>query len=378
MEGLTMKNSLYAALLVFAFCLILSGDGWAQNPAAEWQKSKHSDRELPANDVGVWELRNLDTAMCGRCHTEQGFKAWAPQLMRGDPAPIKKPNGEKADEAFIKELGMTKAEVRPITCVACHSQGAELRVKDDIPMLPNGLAVRAAGKGALCMACHNTRNGRIAWDTPAKNYMQPHNASQTDVLLGKNVYFYNDTVDSESPHAAFTKDSCVECHQTLGTGGHTFKPAECGACHGDKVKEAFVQNGVGDLQKQLAAAILKKLMASKEKVACVTSYDLKLDKDTANVAVDGKQIRAIEIPPDGIHGQISLKLTLGDRKEIYSQMGNIKDGCGVDGKPVFEMSNPVIGALWNYLLIQYDGSKGVHNPRFTRNVLITTIDTISK
>jgi len=373
-----MKKSLYAAFLAFTLCLVVSNYASAQNPAAEWQKSKHSDRELPANDAAVWELRKLDTAMCGRCHTEQGFKAWVPQLMKGDPSPIKKPNGEKADEAFIKELGMTKAQVRPITCAACHSQGSELRVKDDIPMLPNGLAVHGVGKGALCMTCHNTRVGRITWDTPPKNYLQPHNAAQTDVLLGKNVYFYNDTVDSESPHAAFTKDSCVSCHKTLSTGGHTFKPAECAACHGEKVKEAFVQNGIVDLQKQLAVAILKKLMASRDKVACVTSWDPKLDKDTPNFVLDGKQIKAIEIPPDGVHGQISLKFMLPDGREIYSQMGNIKDGCGVDGKPVFAMSDPVIRALWNYLLIQYDGSKGIHNPRFARNVLITTIDAISK
>jgi len=29
-------------------------------------------------------------------------------------------------------------------------------------------------------------------------------------------------------------------------------------------------------------------------------------------------------------------------------------------------------------LIENDGSKGVHNPTFARNVLITTIDAISK
>ena len=91
-----MKKPWYAALLGFTLCLVMSGYALAQNPAAEWQKSKHSNKELAANDAGVWELRKLDTAMCGRCHTEQGFKAWVPQLMKGDPAPIKKPNGEKS------------------------------------------------------------------------------------------------------------------------------------------------------------------------------------------------------------------------------------------------------------------------------------------
>jgi hypothetical protein len=144
------------------------------------------------------------------------------------------------------------------------------------------------------------------------------------------------------------------------------------------VKEAFVQNGFTDLHKQLGDAILKKLTASKDKLACVVSWDPKSDKDTPNVAIDGKRIKQIEIPPDGIHGQISLKFVMDDGKEIYSQMGNMKTACGDAGKPVFATSDPVVRALWNYLLFQYDGSKGVHNPRFARNVLLTTIEAMSK
>jgi hypothetical protein len=374
-----MKKLMYIALLVIMLGLVCPSSTSAQNPTVEWQKSKHSNRELAANDAGIWEIRKLDTAHCGRCHTEQGFKAWVPQLMKGDPSPLKKPDGQKADEAFIKSVGMTKAEVHPITCAACHTEGAELRVKDNVAMLPNGLTVRGLGMGALCMTCHNTRNGRISWDSPDPKlrYTQPHEAAQTDVLLGKNVYFYNDTGETESPHAAFTSNSCVSCHKGLSKGGHTFKPAECDACHGEKVKESFVQEGIANLQKQLRGAIVKKVMASREKVACLVSWDPKTDTDTPNTVVDGKQIKTVEIPM-GIHGQISLKFTLQDGREIYSQMGNIKDACGEQGKPVFATSDPVVRALWNYLLFWYDGSKGVHNPRFTRNVLLTTIDAISK
>jgi hypothetical protein len=143
------------------------------------------------------------------------------------------------------------------------------------------------------------------------------------------------------------------------------------------MKEAFVQTGTVELLKQLAAAIEKKILPVKEKIACVTSWDPKTDKDIPNTALDGKQIKSVEIPP-GIHGQISLKFILQDGKAVYSQMGNIKDACGDQGKPVFATSDPVVRALWNYLLFVYDSSKGVHNPRFTRNVLIATINEMSK
>jgi len=372
-----MEKAKYVGLLVLVLCLVIAGSASAQNQSAQWQKSKHGNKELPVHEA-TWEGRQENAAHCARCHSEQGFKAWVPQLLKGDSAFIKKPDGSKADEAYIKSLGLTKDKVQPITCAACHSSGSALRIQNNIPVLPNGLTISAVGKGALCMACHNTRNGRIAWDSPdPKRYTQPHEAAQTDVILGKNVFFYNDTGETESPHAVFTGNSCVACHKALGKGGHTFKAGECSACHGAKMKEAFVQNGTVELHKQLAAAIEKKVSAVKEKIACVTSWNPKTDQDAPNTAIDGKQIKAVQIPT-GIHGQVSLKFILQDGKEVYSQLGNVKDACGDQGKPVFTTSDPVARALWNYLLFEYDGSKGVHNPSFTRNVLIATINAISK
>jgi len=374
---MAMKKTICMGFFVLALSFVFAGFAASQNPSADWQKSKHANKHL-AQDEATWEGRKEDTAHCARCHSEQGFRAWLPQLLKGDPGLFKKPDGSKADEAYIKSLGLTKDQVKPIVCTTCHTTPPTLRVQDNIPMLPNGVTVRAVGKGALCMACHNTRNGRVAWDTAdPKRYVQPHEAAQTDVILGKNVFFYNDTGDTASPHALFTGNSCVACHKHLGTGGHTFKAGECGACHGEKLKEAFVQTGTAELLKQLSVAIQGRVMAGKDKIACVTAWDSKTDKDTPNVAIDGTQIKAVEIPP-GIHGQISLKFILQDGKEVYSQMGNIKDACGDQGKPVFATSDPVVRALWNYLLFTYDGSKGVHNPRFARNVLNATINAIAK
>jgi cytochrome c553 len=372
-----MKKIMYFGFLVLVICFFFPGFTAAQNPSAEWQKSKHANNQA-AIDEATWEGRQETAAHCGRCHSDQGFRTWLPQLLKGDPDLIKKPDGSKADEAFIKSLGLTKSQVKSTTCTTCHDNSFQLRVQNNIPLLPNGLTVRAVGKGALCMACHNTRNGRIAWDNPdPKSYTQPHDAAQTDTLLGKNVFFYNDTGDTASPHATFTGNSCVACHKELSKGGHTFKAGECNVCHGSKMNEARVQAGTVELLKQLSSAIEKKILAGKDKIACVTSWDPKTDKDTPNTSIDGKQIKSVEIPP-GIHGQISLKLNLQDGKTIYSQMGNIRDACGQQGKPVFATSDPVVRALWNYLLFDYDGSKGVHNPVFTRNVLNTTINTMAK
>jgi len=372
------RTILFSALLIPLLCLTVADRAPAadKSPMEQWRESKHSNRHL-AQDEATWEGRQEAAAFCGRCHSSQGFRAWVPQLLNGDPGPFKKPDGSKADEAYIKSLGMTKDQVQPINCGACHSTVPALRIKDSIPMLPNGVAVKDAGKGALCMACHNTRNGRITWNSAApKDFTQPHDAAQADVLLGKNVYFYDDTGDTASPHLS-VGDACVTCHFQRGTTGHEFKPGKCSECHDQKTDEKEVQKGAEDLLKQLSDAVVKKLMANKDKIACVTSWDPKKDKDTPNTAIDGKQIKAIEIPP-GIHGQISLKFKMQNGKDIYSQLGNIKDACGDQGKPVYATSDPAVRALWNYLLFTYDGSKGVHNPKFARNVLAATINEMSK
>jgi len=103
----TMKKKMFSVLMVSVLCLVFVGAAASQNPTAEWQKSKHANRELAVHEA-TWEGRKEMTAHCARCHGEQGFRAWLPQLMKGDPAFFKKPDGGKADEAYIKSLGLTR------------------------------------------------------------------------------------------------------------------------------------------------------------------------------------------------------------------------------------------------------------------------------
>jgi len=96
-----MKKTKYVGILVLALCLVVVGSTAAQNQSAQWQKSKHANKELPVHEA-TWEGRQENTAHCARCHSEQGFKAWVPQLLKGDAGFIKKPDGSAADEAYIK------------------------------------------------------------------------------------------------------------------------------------------------------------------------------------------------------------------------------------------------------------------------------------
>lgn len=376
-----IKFSITLVTLVFAGLMLLTGspEAVAQsqgNPFAEWSRSKHANLELAQEEATV-ESRGVTAAHCGRCHSEQGFVAWVPQLLNGDPGNIKKPDGSPADIDYLTSLGLTHDSVRPITCLACHGDGFALRVLDSAPMLPAGFDAVAVGAGALCMSCHNTRNGRITWnatDTGTLAYRGPHEAAQADVVMGKNAYFVNDTLDLASPHALYTGDSCVTCHVHMGKEGHTFEAATtvCAQCHGPALSIEFVQRPIEQLENQLKAAIERKVLAVRGQIGFVRSWNPATDVYT-DMTLDGNQITGIaEILT--IHGQSSFRLGLGNGTEVYTRVADILQAAG--GNRVFATTDPVVRACWNYLLFEYDGSKGVHNPGFARDVLMATISAL--
>jgi hypothetical protein len=249
-------------------------------------------------------------------------------------------------------------------------------VVDNVPMLPSGFDAVAVGQGALCMSCHNTRNGRVSWDTadPGR-YTGPHESAQADVVMGKNVFFLNDTLDWASPHALYTGDSCVTCHMVLGKEGHTFEAAasSCAQCHGPAFTIEFVQRSIEQLEQQLKTAIERRVLAVRGQIGVVRAWDPVTDVYTDNFALDGNLIGGV-VQILTIHGQIGVRFSLTDGREVYTRIGDIKDGPG--GRVIFATSDPVVRASWNYLLIEHDGSKGVHNPSFARDVLMATSNAI--
>jgi len=380
---MTRKSALkYAGIFLLGLGLLVAGLQAASSgdPSTEWAKSKHANRDTAIAEATV-ESRGPLAAHCGRCHSEQGFLAWLPQLAKGNIGPITKPDGTPADVPYLTSLGLTKDKVQPITCTACHGEGFALRVADNTYDLPAGFKAMAVGAGALCMTCHNTRNGRITWNAAdAGRYTAPHESAQTDIILGKNSYFFDDTIERAAAHALFVGDSCVTCHKVLSNkldpakGGHTFEPAGnvCTSCHGPEMKKEFVQEPIEKLLKQVKAAIEKRVLAVRADIGIVRAWDPTTGRFTDNFAIDGKQIKGIDIL--SIAGQIGFKFTLADGREVYSQVGDIRANVlGLAGRRIFETSDPIVRASWNYLLVEHDGSLGVHNPSFTRDLLIATI-----
>jgi len=359
-------------LVVAVFVVAVAAKG-AGDKRQEWASSGHANRELAREEATV-ETRGATAAHCGRCHSEQGFLAWLPQLNRGNSGLITKPDGSAADTQFLANLGLTKFSVRPQTCKTCHNDDYSIRVTQSTAVLPAGFRAIGVGLGAQCMTCHNTRNGAVAWnlDDP-KRYTAPHTAAQADVIMGKNAFFVPPAETTISPHASFIGDACVTCHLRFGKEGHTFKASTdvCTRCHGPEMRAARVQDGIKVTLHEVEQAIGARILARRDRIAAIGSWDPKTDATAANFRVDGSQITEVHLTE--IHGQSSLKFTLRGGRELYSQLGAVLDASG---KAVVPTNDPIVRAAWNFFLIEGDDSFGVHNPRFARTVLLATLDAL--
>jgi hypothetical protein len=140
------RRILSVALLLVGLVAIGGLMAASLDPAQEWLKSKHANRET-AIAVATVESRGPLAAHCARCHSEQGFLAWLPQLMAGNPGLIVDPNtGKPAEVPYLTQLGLTKEKVQPITCTVCHGEGFALRVPRQHPHAASGLCGRGRGR----------------------------------------------------------------------------------------------------------------------------------------------------------------------------------------------------------------------------------------
>ncbi|MDQ7842371.1 MAG: hypothetical protein QN141_03755 [Armatimonadota bacterium] len=340
---------------------------------AQWATTGHANRELARLEATV-DHRGAFAAHCARCHAEQGFLAWLPQLNAGNPGFIAKPDGSAADIPFLTNLGLTRFSVRPVTCATCHNPDFTVRVTQSTAVLPSGFRAIGVGLGAQCMTCHNSRNGARAWNLEdPRSYSAPHTASQADVIMGKNAFFVPPAEATISPHATFVGDACVTCHMRFSKASHTFKAAEnvCVRCHGADMTAQRVQSGIETTLHEVEKAITARILARRDRIATIRAWDPKTDVYTDNVRLDPAQITALHLTE--IHGQIGLKFTLREGRELYSQIGSVVDRAG---RPVVATNDVIIRAAWNYFLIEGDDSLGVHNPRFARTVLLATLDAL--
>ncbi len=395
-------------------CISCHGEPPRHGRGQQWEESGHGNYELAIDDATV-ETRGALSAHCGRCHTGQGFLAW---IAQGDLT--KQIQGAKGNATVdeLKAMGLTKDTVQPQTCVVCHDphkQGttsgepntATVRISGDTAMLPAGFQAKNVGNGAICMTCHNTRNGLFNDTATTEIYTGPHEAAQTDVLMGENAYFVS--TGQRSPHSEL-KDTCATCHMektpppaeySFNGGGtnHAFKASItiCSNCHSSTFNGEAIRTGVDNKLSNLGA-IIEQYMLNKIPVSVMTkdytvhevsgkSYDVA----SSATAVSKDNIVSIKLTETPLHGQDAFVLKFKNPVTFtYTPTGENPHSLSLlqaevqlgsvtlpDGKTtVIASTDNLVKACWNYFLIKNDSSKGVHNPTFANEVLDATINAL--
>jgi hypothetical protein len=394
---------------------------------SQWKNSGH------ASLATVTFNSNPDgtlSASCACCHTAQGFKAYVRILPTA--------NGDRSKTILPASLRVSNAE--PISCAACHVSHNEGQSKSaamgntyqDVNaanlaavgpdsgstyMLPSGFAANGVGKGALCIACHNSRQG-ISGGTPflhedgdikfgnLASYGAPHEACQGDVLLGRNAYWMGTTrynsPQTRSKHS-YIADTCVTCHMELttldpalseaGQTRHDFKATleVCNKCHTSYSAES------------VQTVFDAKLLIVKRAVG---NAILQVKQNTATPAGSAVLVAnrsgMVDVTSGGVTRRWFISTKTGQDAFLSdpNNGGALVQGCVDNGDGTANCAGYLSGSLvttfnasatvsadgvngllakslWNTVLVQDDASRGVHNPAFSFEVLDNTYAHIS-
>ncbi len=312
---------------------------------SQWGPSNHGNVEVAiqratvegrAATYGGGNDPQSGAQFCARCHSAQGFVQYVRLLQNGATGRYdfittddKKLSASNAPTtAYLSSIGLNAAQVQPQTCVSCHdphSNGAygaagvdcsqaanygsvacmQLRVYDSLPGLPSGQgAISGVGAGAICMTCHNGRNGEHTDVVDTSPYAEtPHDSTATEALFGYNAYFVSEY--NPSPHLAI-QDTCVGCHVKLPTAAETAAGQSinhgfstdlsiCQNCHGSGgVDGVALQAQVAADLANLSTAIVNKEVA--DITALSTTYGLCVRTSVSNPACTGGSCASSQVP----------------------------------------------------------------------------------
>jgi hypothetical protein len=350
----------------------------------QWQVSPHANYEL-AIDEGT-------SSNCARCHTANGFVAW---------------EDLDFDAGASVNVTWTTDEIHPQTCTACHDphdpgnisgepNNAKVRVENDTPVLAAGFRVLNAGRGAICMVCHNTRRDLRNDDEGAGDVVTagraPHGGAQADVLMGQNAFFVQ--VGVRGKHSLIT-DTCANCHMeqtpppallsyALGGTNHTFYASKdiCSRCHNsitaDEVQSAtmtqlsFLQTSLEDKLAEMIVAYA----ATPGLTVTLTGQTDAAGNALADVGVAAGDTVVVENFADS-HGRQAVDITVNGGTTGHLQLRNIVVNDGVTDLNIMTYladneNGPgelLAKAGWNFLMATNERSKGIHNNAFSLQII---------
>ena len=286
----------------------------------EWKNSKHA--------IAVREERTS----CAGCHQGIGF----------------------ADR--MKGMDPVRTEYAAITCAACHephdaTNPHQVRSTADVTLndtsKPGGpTVVTEGGTGKLCMQCHISRRDAVSYAEEYHSRFGPHHGPQTDMFVGANAITYGKDIPS-SAHLYAIEDSCAACHavatsrnspEHLLAGGHTFQPRWDGGTPDDPSDDVDLVN------------------------ACSSCHG---------------PIVSFNFPREDYDGDGVLE---GVQTEVEGLMHELAMMLPPIGEPTVNVTPAYapheLKGAYNYLMVEEDGSMGLHNLSFTVGILKASIEDV--
>lgn len=295
-------------------CLVCHTQAGMDAIGMQYAMSSHNNSGSPTTYAGP-------RSGCMDCHSNEGYTFYA--------------------AGYFPEENLDFAS--KVTCGTCHGDHVSLEAGLTAPMLTDAAQVAKADEVTIfdfesssntCAHCHQSRkNGDYyskAYEVGdsiftskgvfvtiqhadsvylSSTHASPHYTTMTNTIFGVGGY----TAEAGIPMNAHKRFGCVGCHMgeaddNMDNGGHTMLPSveACKTCH-----------------------------------SSATDFD-----------IDGTQTEihaAEEVVAEGL-------VLAGILNESHGAV------VGVYHKDVFE-------AYWNYKIVHYDASAGVHNPHYTRELL---------
>jgi hypothetical protein len=314
-------------------CAQCHDEPWRHPIVGQWENSGHAEpvysssfRQLPTNPN--YRTNNFDN--CVRCHDAEGFI----NLTKGQTT--------ATDSLFAFNLNQ-------FSCQMCHephgdTQNPYLLRRITADTLRNGYAIpTTVGTGGLCMNCHKTRRVGETYPvtTAISSTFGPHYAGTTDMLLGQNAHTFGQNIPSSVAHR-LVQNTCVGCHMSATPdtgqvgrdkiGGHSWKMTTIvGGQEVDHVRECQTCHGPMNRFTDIIAAF---------------DYDGDGVIEPFIEEVKGLKSRlAMAIPPYGVDS-VAWSLIRSDPDSVRLKK-----------------------AYYNYLFVKYDGSDGIHNPKYAIGLL---------
>ena len=267
------------------------------------------------------------SASCAKCHSNQGYIDYA-------------------ETGMVDENGYGQEE-DPLTCAGCHNEhrsfdfendgfDAALRIVDAVTLFadPDSYVIdygKDEKRSHTCAQCHQPRdkfennllaNGKV--DVGSR--FGPHYGAQSTLLEGiqgaeLDGYTYAGA-DKSAAHRAGS--SCTQCHMGESGGNnvgeHTWIQTEtsCTKCHNDNIPAKDF---------------------------------LKEDYETLENLLIAEGLLRIDIDPDT--GDEEIRINSGEYDLVPAS------------------------ALWNYRMLYYDHSHGVHNPEYAKALVKNSIDALN-